>query len=399
MNSRNALYFPFLAPRDEAWLKQAALFWDHLLRIVPVDGYFAEEPPLTQRELTDTTDFFMDIAVLATDKLGLYGWKAAANAINRILVLLVRDAMARPDSPFRFLVKSNEAFEPYFTWGRWDGAKTLPSWRAEMTRLGLIRLDEDGYQRFDRRAGAIYMALLARHIARKYNMAIVTDDAYHARLLEFIEFEQPLIEDLDENSSLHPDSRLFPWLAELNAEYAREIKARPTSFRSSAFALCQFTFQSLNITDLDSVPMQKIIKFRESYADERHRYFDVVTALAEAIDRCHTPEEAKDRLLRAGSDIKDALKDIQASLRGLRIDSVLSWSSISLSLPIAKAISAVVPVSEPLIIGASAAIGVAAALRRGQKARLELARSSPWIYVVRAEKEFRTEAGLFSSWG
>jgi hypothetical protein len=42
-----ALYYPYVHPRDEAWVKQALLYWPKIQRIVP-DNYEMSDSPLLQ---------------------------------------------------------------------------------------------------------------------------------------------------------------------------------------------------------------------------------------------------------------------------------------------------------------------------------------------------------------
>src|SRR5690242_13175819 len=66
---RNALYYPFPYAQNENWLKEQALFWDHLYRIVPSDfremnlGGERIDPTITERVLRDELDFIQDCEV------------------------------------------------------------------------------------------------------------------------------------------------------------------------------------------------------------------------------------------------------------------------------------------------------------------------------------------------
>jgi len=63
---RSVLYYPFPHIQDENWLKEQALFWDHLYRIVPVGFRKMErggkriDPTITERTLRDELDFVQD---------------------------------------------------------------------------------------------------------------------------------------------------------------------------------------------------------------------------------------------------------------------------------------------------------------------------------------------------
>jgi hypothetical protein len=63
---RGALYYPFPYIQDENWLKEQALFWDHLYRIVPTgfrDMEFKGQlvhPTATESAFRDELDFVKD---------------------------------------------------------------------------------------------------------------------------------------------------------------------------------------------------------------------------------------------------------------------------------------------------------------------------------------------------
>ena len=70
---------------------------------------------------------------------------------------------------------------------------------------------------------------------------------------------------------------------------------------------------------------------------------------------------------------------------------MLNFASISLSLPLAEALAKVIPISQPLLFGSALSFGIALALRKGQKARKELVKSTPWIYLYHLKKNINPE--------
>ena len=386
MIARSAIYYPYLTIQRDEWLKAIALFYDKLYRITPKAGFYSDYISPIQSELQQSLGFIQDIEFTADQGGENIEWKNVASECCQILSLMIKHALNHNDSPFYFLLKSrSQEFSPYFAWPGYEYTKIPGYWLGKLKSLGALHQDDSGY-RFDKYSGMTYMALLANYISQHYGLEVVTDDLEHAKMFELVQYTSPLQIDL-----IIDRMRTDPLPSEIvdvedgKPVYLGDIMKIPKP--DIPYVLCQVAFKTAGITNIENVPISKIIEFRKKYNAERHQYFNAIISLAKELENISTKEALQNRIQQASNDIEIALKDLRAAMRGLKIDSVLNFASISLSFPLAEAFAKVIPVSHPLLLGSALSLGIAIALRKGQKARKELVKSTPWIYLYQLEKK------------
>jgi hypothetical protein len=159
MVSRTGLYYPFLTVQNDNRLKTSALFYDKLLRITPMKGFYKEPPSVIQCELQDSLGFIKDIEFI--NEMGQLKCMDAVFHSCSFLYLMLKHATEHRNSPFRYLIEARtKELSPYFDWGGYERTKVPGCFIIELIILGALHEDPDGF-RFEKIAGMTYMALLA----------------------------------------------------------------------------------------------------------------------------------------------------------------------------------------------------------------------------------------------
>jgi hypothetical protein len=322
--------------QDENWLKEQALFWDSLYRIVPsgfremqVEGQ-AVHPTRTESVFRDEIDFVKDCTVEESKHLHVVGER---------LYSLMRQSEWFKENTF---ADTRE----YFTWGHVEGTKGF--WYQTQEEylhyfLQGVFLTHSGAWRYF--PGKVYMALLAKLLSISYRMPVVTDNMEHDLILK--------AEDIE------PDR---------GEELYKTRLASPEDPGTQTALLYSVVFKRVGCASLDDVSPRRIIEFRRNHDEERRAFVDEVQSLAAGMkSRTYTSDaELQQYLSECAEKIDRKRRTLIAAMRGNRIDAVLRASAISAPL-IAGAITGSLPE-----IGASVGgtLGITAILygsRRGRR--------------------------------
>jgi hypothetical protein len=336
---RSAFYYPFPVFQDENWLKEQALFWDGLYRIVPIgfEGMSLDRRPRrpnrTQRALT-SDGFVHDLTVDQEDL------KTVAGQFLDLAEV----------SPW-FAQQSRQDGREYFSWDNVDGDKTSGderSFRLPPTLAELI-YERPGTWRFF--PGKVYMALLAKHLSATRGLPVVTDDAEHDVILK--------AEDLFRRTQSDEGS----------PEYVALLYA--------------IILERLGFPDIADVPVGRILKFRHRYEDERKAFADRVEGIAASLKgRAVSGHAEVQEILRDHAAKLDlARRDLAAALRGNRIETTLKAAAGSVPV-ITAAATGGLPTA---VSSAGGALGIGALLygsRRSRRVDLVKDRSAAYLFAM-----------------
>lgn len=339
------LYYPYIHFRDEAWLKTAALYWPSLARIVPL-GYPTHDS-LTVETLRDELDFVIDVepgpATVET-----------ASLFRRLLADHAADLRKQLKST------SNDI--------RWEGVsvreappgvayihvtKMAEILRHELEDCGLL-VDGDRHGRrsewhggrsewvgMDARLGAVYMCVLAEHIARRNVLRPTTDQ---------VELQ----------------AAVGGWSAD---RIARAIlggpASEPTTEPATGERTTQVAFLALDLVvpaDAAAVPVERIVAIRKRHGAELTAFHEAVDAAAQELSELSDEVDAKilDSYIRHQVDkyFAGPMRDLEKALRGLRVPTARAVIGTKFELPAALSATKLTDAHPVMSLGVGAAVGL-----------------------------------------
>jgi hypothetical protein len=374
MESYQALYYPYVHFKDDAWVKLSALYWDKLKRIVPED--YPTDDSVTVRGLGTFIETVRPDAVKPafaktfSDFFGSYGAQlrktyALANRDQWPVVPLAQ----RPPA-----AGGASGIDMRLGYVRYE--KINDDVYRSMKEHGLASTDERGAKWIGMhpRLASVYMHALAEHIAEHRGLRPLTDETF-----DHVALSQLSLERLA--NALLGDVAL--------------VDNKPSSTEVET-ALVSVAFQALVPTDLKNLSIKKILAFREAYPNERHRFQAAVDALLknrEWLLSIDDPRVLEERL----RDEVDAcwaveLKELKDKLGSVGIDTMFSSANLTTALP--SMVAGGIGMSGLGVNGVAvgtAAVALAAIpmmLSKRNAARDELGKS-PVAYLYRMEQDLQ----------
>jgi hypothetical protein len=224
------------------------------------------------------------------------------------------------------------------------------------------------------RLASVYMHALAEHIAKHHGLRPLSDETF-----DHIALSQLSLERLA--NALLGDAELVG------------AKPSPTEVES---ALVSVAFQTVVPVDVKTLSIDKILLFRDTYPNERHRFQTAVAELLKSRDwllSISDPIVLKERLRDEVDDYWAAeLKQLREKLRSVGIETVFSSANLTTTLPTAVA-GGVGMLSLAIngVAAATAAVALAAIpmmLSKRTAVRDELGKSSV-AYLYRMEQDLQ----------
>lgn len=364
-----ALYYPWIDVRDEAWLKTAILYWDSVRTIVPesIDDPYS----------TDTGRALQDAAFLVP--------------------LRVQSGMGEIEELARDVVT-------YL--GTGEGAELLiasPGGRRrdihveklphELRRLADIHPDKlpfeirhllaglttpsgpgPGWLRVDEKFANFYMTLLATRLAERVGARLLTSFAAADRLAVAARLDAQLA-----------------WGMHRQWRHWREYEAFGPRHRMPRHLapgmLASLAIERIGIAP--DTPIDRLIKFRETHQDELAQFRTKVEQLASSVEADLSAEALRERVatLYAG-EVAPAFANLKAALKGRRIrwlsDGLLKVAFFS-AAPTTMLVVAGLPVPMALLAGAGISLVATGTMYNVEKQ--ESLRANPFAYLLSMERE------------
>lgn len=356
----SALYFPDIDIRDPAWLRSAVLFWDEIQTIAPSEievPYQQEDTRICHAE-GYLQPLRCDLHPRVLDDLGHKIWQLGdrrsgnfwrhANASNPVFQS-VREA----DELAREL---EVAYEEKLI----HPNKMSKETREIGLQLGLMRRLIGGGQSsvpqnedrllVDGRFADAYMSALAAHLSHQLSLSPLTSQSLaHGMSFRFM---------FDEAIDMRPENATGTMVGVV----MRGLRVDP------------------------SVPVTKLLKFREKRKDQ---YLDLAAKITELSEQLEGKGEADgEELFNRARKAYD--KDIEPSLRALKrelnqqsISTVWAgaYRAITISVPSAGALAYFTGLTGPALLGAGAALAAADIGVRGYLAGQKSRSSNPFSYL------------------
>lgn len=349
MSFGKALYFPYIHFQDENWLKYSLLYWDGLKRIVP-----EEYTPADSKTVKALLDENIIENVNPKDGKVPYTMGAAEQFLPTFKQMLQRRHDKRTPATI-----VNELLE-----------------KREKTPIDIRKMDSrvvdvlsnyefairDGNSLImDPKLAGFYMVCLAGHISEEQKAPLVTDT-----------FEMETIGTYFQHSRISQDM--------FRKQYDKE------------FQLTRMLMPVPSPQNLKDIDIKKFIKFQKKYEAERTQFRKAIEGTCKGISDLDDQSAIKDFLEQKKKEIKTSVDDQRKAIRGLNAGNMLSLCSISVPTGVSSlaGLSAVNPISVPLIAGLGLTVVFLTWLVKSSHERSKTIRNCDWHYLLRMEKKFNT---------
>ena len=308
MSGHIGLYYPFIHFRDESWLKLTSLYWDRMGRIVP-EGYALRD--------NETVRQFKDGGYIRNFHPG--GAQARPGLAFRELLATHGDQLREryglhlsanwPDDPAT--VSSRAALFGDTKLAYVFGPKIAPELIQDLEALGLA---EQGGRRDPRWVGMhpklanLYMVALAEAMAIPRGAQPVTSDALsHVGIGDFTmeRLAGALLDDITEPPAVP----------------GREVEQQ----------MADLTIKMVIPANLDDLPAEKLLAFRDRYPGERAAFQQQMQAMVTSLDveGIRDPEALRDHLqVQYELLMQPQLADLEQRLHDARIDTTMALTNV-----------------------------------------------------------------------
>lgn len=368
-----ALYYPWIDIRDEAWLKTALLYWDSVRTIVPesINAPYSTETGQALQEAEFLVPLHVhsgmhEIEELAGDVLT---YLASAEGAE---ILLAGHARHKHSINIEKL--------PYEL-GRFANIhpEKLPYELHHIVHEFATNISQNGdWLLVDEKFASFYMTLLASRLADRVGAQLLTSFPAANKLAVSARFDAQLNGVLPRGMHLHMRHR-----PEYEAYGPRHRMPR----HLAPGMLANLAIERINIAP--DTPVMRLLKFREKHRDELGQFRTMVEQLASSIETDLSAEALQQRVSNIYSnDIVPAISNLKAALRGRRIKWLgqgllkIGFLSVGSSTMLTMA-----GLDSPTALLAGAGISLVAEGVRYNEEKRESIRSNPFAYLLSLERE------------
>jgi hypothetical protein len=338
-----ALYFPYVNFSDIKWLKTAALYYEGLDRIVPA-GYSNFRDQEIIKKLNENERFIQNI------EPGQF-----LESVDDDFVGFGNVNLQSSRSRSRFLdsIKTVIPLENTFDI---DSSK-ISTYLNLYLLMNRLKFSEPGESPFSSPithlepvAGAMYMTFLANAIANDKQLPLVTDDPVFQPLIRYIQNNR--IDTRSENMDIGQ-------------------------------ILGSMVIETVVPENIEAIPIEKIMKFRKKYNDERHIFYKEINGLVKDLEGIDNQTTLKECLEFKRKDVEIAVKNLNRAFRGIGL--ATTTMMLGLSVP------AVASGLGPMVAGAGL-IAMATGKLISQGVDYYKAKAaSPYSYVLSLKNNLKSQ--------
>jgi hypothetical protein len=363
------LYYPYIHFQDENWLKLALIYWSKISRIVPASflTHDSKDVRLVQSELgaivnsspydSATADDFVKFIIENADAL-----RAKYGIANANKWPVQNDTLARApegtDARFSFIfheklgdeLRNVLLHEGLGIWGEGSGPSFDPRWVGVHPEIA-----------------AVYMTSMAESIARTSGFSLLSDEV---------------------TSHVVVGERSINRLAEMLLNERFEARD-PNLITHEAVAV--MALKTVLPLDLASIPMKKIVQFRNKHATELADFQTWVhTATKSLNDITHgvTSPEAASQHLRVIEEqqLRPRLKELKAQLNSMAIETVTGAFCLKSPWPAATGAVAAAYLGQPLLAAAGIAVSAVPHISKVRREARKAVAGNPAAYLLQVQE-------------
>ena len=409
VTSNIGLYYPYTHFRDSAWLKMAALYWPKMARIMP--HHFPLNDGAVTQALIDELDFVINLSPGSAAP-------EASQIFHDVLASHGRELGAR------------HGLDPHFWRSAMDNPQAYSWWQFNrddytasrdlrqrvgidqgMIIPGLLQTEEysrsllasaEIEKRNRRRNGGLahtrmlrqlFLELAEHRLAAPVgnHWAAMSPDVawvYMCVLTERLAQQNGLFPVTDQDDAYGAS---FEWTADRVAAALLGLEDNPAGGESTIAAIAFLALRVVIPTDLEDIPVSKIVHIRRRYAAEFEAFHDAVRNLADEV-RHAVPPNADDQILthqleaHVDQHFRRPLRDVGRALKGVGIETTFAIGGLKFEVPAAAATGALL-VKHPVVgATAGAAIALIGALRNHARLRNEKLSPSAVSYLWQVRK-------------
>ena len=331
-----ALYYPHIDFHNEKWIKTAALYYKGLNRIVP-EGFTDFKDSDTIKKLNENDEFIKNLSPTS-----------ASVEVEIDFFEFAQSELTSPKKRKKLIDNLGSKIsttKPYTIHTKKLGRLL----QNNLPKIGLA-VKSKGYDwiEFEPVTGAMYMTFLANALAKEDQIPIVTDEP------EF----QPLIRGIQLD--------------------------RYRGNRDVGETLASMVIESVVPENIENIPVEKIIKIRTDYKDERRQFYNEINKLVKDLESVDKESVLIEALEEKKKDIELAVRNIKMSYAGIGVATVTTM--LGLSIP---------SFASGLGFGIAVVGGVAVAAGKLTEQGINYYKSkngSPYSYVLSLKSELNTKS-------
>jgi hypothetical protein len=275
-NINLALYYPSMEFQNTDWLKGMLLFWDGIRRIVPASY---------QPNDNDEVKAFINEGIIDSIDPG----KDAVDIANNFIIDLEH---LYNDAAALYWIKKPQEFKEHY---RIHPAKIDARLRDILSSREISLATKDWLQ-VSEEFGRYYMFYLANAMAEKRGLAKITD------------FEEA-------------------WTASSYFDYNGMIEKNPVL--ASDKQIITLILKDFIPANIQEIPTNSIISFRENYRDERKRFIESIKTFVTNISSISDTKTISDAINEYKKDVESSLTDFRKTLARLKCTSLIGIKTIS----------------------------------------------------------------------
>ncbi len=366
-----ALYYPWIDIKDEAWLKNAMLYWDKIQTIVPA----SIEQPYSTRTAREFSDEGLLIPYHVEPNMGQID--ELTNDVLKYLestegaeVLMLRE-ISRSDRihPNKLPRDIQELVEIH--------PEKLPRQIKHTLQDAFSGTQRHDWISVDSRFANFYMTLLATRLSETIGAGLLTNTTTINKLATAARLDAKLDIPRSRRHTYHDYD-----------DYSEHMRHRDRPLSLAQGTLADLILERIQIDT--NTPVKKILKFRNDYADELGRFRTEIAKLTETISNKqlmdapyqHIEDIYTNEIGPAYNSLKKGLTSNRITWATKSFIKVAFFSTVS-SLPLTL-LGLSVP--HALLAGAGISLTASAVLYNHEKA--EILRQNPFSYVLAVEKVF-----------
>lgn len=361
MNAGHALYYPHIHLYNKNWLKYALLYWDKISRIVPASVQPSDSEEIIR--INAETGFIEDYSPSGSVVRDTF--KSFSPILDRIL-----------KSEHHYLRYKQAVSDDWaILWRkqiRSIGSRLIPYAKPEGTYLHIEKLDSElkdklinlglaipganpweDWIRLDNELGYLYMIYLSNTISKKERLPVVTDEENYY------------------STSIYFEPEIF-------SDYEGEFE----------YKVGNLLIECYLPKNINEVPLDKIIKIREKYEDERLNFRLFISDLAKRIQPINNKRDMESALNSYSRLLTRETDNMIKIFNSFKIESVRKFLYISVPSLIS---SGYIPEDyKPIAIVGGISFGIISAVASVRKERLQL-QDNPRSYLINIKSELSGE--------